>query len=797
MTRMKINRTGKAFALIICLMTGRVLSGHGQVLPGLQNSFNSYQKAGLIEKLYLHTNKNFYITGEILWFKVYNTEGPANKLLDLSKVAYVELLDGKHSAVMQSKIALNKGTGNGSFYLPFSLSNGTYLLRGYTNWMKNFDAGYYFEKQITILNTVKASTDQAKSAAAAYDMQFMPEGGHLVKGLNSKVAFKVTTPDGKGYNCSGAITDQQNDTVVRFKTLKFGIGSFNFTPSAQTGYKAIIKIGADIIIKDLPEISPSGYVLQATDQNDKWDISVLNSDQTLTADLYLIVHNRHEIESATHGSLSSGVARFSADKNKLAAGVNYITLFDGQQRPLCERLIFKRPDGKLVISASTDATVYNERNVVNLILSTQDQVKKEVAANLSVSVYRLDSLQKDDAMHIGAYLWLRADLKGRIESPDYYFDTPGQESDQALDNLLLSQGWTQFDWSRILSGQVRRFRFLPEYSGPIISGTIMNSQTSQPTGNILTYLTISGPQNQLYVAKSDSLGKLLFNTRNFYGPREIIMQNKWQQDSIYHISITSPFSEEYVQGELPAFHLPADIRSQIVNYSLNMQVQNIFFTRQIKQFNDPQADSSMFYGKPNYSYLLDDYTRFSNIEEVVHEYVRLVLITRNHGKRNFEIIHDKTTMLEQPLVLLDNKPIFDVDKAYELDPLKIKRLDVVNSNYIYGSVVFNGILNFTSYNGASTNTELDPRAMVFDYDGLQLDRKFYSPVYDSDQQRQSTIPDFRNVLYWNPNAGTDQKGNSKLSFYTSDKPGQYIGIIEGIAQGGQAGTQRFYFEVKK
>ena len=228
-----------------------------------------------------------------------------------------------------------------------------------------------------------------------------------------------------------------------------------------------------------------------------------------------------------------------------------------------------------------------------------------------------------------------------------------------------------------------------------------------------------------------------------------------------------------------------------------MQVQNIFFAKQIKQFNESAADSSMFYGKPDYTYLLDDYTRFTNIEEVVHEYVRLVVITRYHGKRSFQIIHDKSTLSGEPLVILDNKPIFDIDKAYNLDPLKIKRLDVTTSNYIYGPSVFNGILHFTSYNGSSATTELDPRAMVFDYDGLQLDRKFYSPVYDSDNQHNSTIPDFRNVLYWNPDAGTDQKGERKLSFYTSDKPGRYIGVIEGIAQTGEVGTQRFSFEVKK
>ncbi|MBS1520839.1 MAG: hypothetical protein JST50_07590 [Bacteroidetes bacterium] len=791
MTRKRIGRIRKSLIIITYLVIEMgLVNSHAQELPDLQRKIEAYQKNNLTEKLYVHVNKNAFLTGEILWFKIYNTDGATNKLLDISKVVYVEILDYKHAPVLQAKIAMKNGVGYGSFYLPFSVGTGNYMLRAYTNWMKNFDAGYYFEKQISILNTVKASPEQPKPASS-YDVQFLPEGGHLVKGLNSKVAFKVAGFDGKGRDCSGTIINSQNDTVARFKSLKFGIGSFDFTPTETSGYKAIIKTGSDKIVKDFPEISPAGYVLCVTNQNNQWEASIQNPDNNSTKAVYLVVHNRHVIESGTKGTLSNGIVHFNIDKAKIVDGVSYVTLFDDQQRPLCERLIFKRPNRKLTIAANTDATMYDKRAKVDLNISTKE------AANLSVSVYKLDSLQKDDAMHIASYLWLSADLKGRVESPDYYIDNNNQEANQALDNLLLTQGWRQFDWTKILTGEKPRFKFMPEYSGHIVTGTLVNSQTNQPAKDIFTYLTVTGPKNQLYVTKSDSTGRLLFNTRNFYGPREIIMQNKWQQDSIYHINVTSPFSDQYIQEKLPAFTVNSEMRNEIVRRSLDMQVQNIFFAKQIKQFNESSADSTMFYGKPDYTYLLDDYTRFTNIEEVVHEYVRLVVITRDHGKRSFQIIRDKSMLPGEPLVILDSKPIFDIDKAYNLDPLKIKRLDVVTSNYLYGPVVFNGILHFTSYNGSSATTELDPRAMVFDYDGLQLDRKFYSPVYDTDQERSSTIPDFRNVLYWNPDAGTDQKGTRKLSFYTSDKPGRYIGVIEGIAQNGEAGTQHFYFEVKK
>ncbi len=255
MMRIKNYKLPKAFAITCLVICINIIGGHAQVLPGLQKNFTAWQKANLQEKIYVHTNKNFYLTGEIIWFKIYNTDGSTNKLLDLSKVVYVELLDNNHNAVMQAKIRMTGGVGNGSLVVPFSLSNGNYQLRAYTNWMKNFDADYFFEKQLMIINPVKVSQAPTQPIASAYDVQFFPEGGHLVKGLESKLAFKVTAADGRGPDCSGVVVDDKNDTIVRFKSLKFGIGSFKFTPLKQTAsYKAVIKVGNNSIVKELPEI---------------------------------------------------------------------------------------------------------------------------------------------------------------------------------------------------------------------------------------------------------------------------------------------------------------------------------------------------------------------------------------------------------------------------------------------------------------------------------------------------------------------------------------------------------------
>jgi hypothetical protein len=473
-----------------------------------------------------------------------------------------------------------------------------------------------------------------------------------------------------------------------------------------------------------------------------------------------------------------------------------VTLFDEQQKPICERLIFKRPIHKLFINSATDNKIYSTRKKVDLAITSLDNSNKPLPANLSISVYKTDALQNDEPNHIEASLWLGV-LKGYIESADYYFDTNTPEANQAADNLMLSQGWTQFDWVKTQTDNTNYLSFLPEYTGQFINGTITDNASKLPAKNIAAYLTIPGTHKQLFTTKSDSLGRLLFNVQDFHGSSEMVVQTNPLLDSTYHIEIASPFYSQFSGTTIPSFNLSAEVKKELVDNSLNMQVQNIFMLNQLKQFYTPKIDSTAFYDNPAKTYKLDDYTRFTTTEEVLREYVTSIAVSKRQGKFNIKVFNDITPLDGQPMVLIDGLPLFDVDKLFAINPLKLKRLDMITTNYVYGPSLFNGIMSFTTYKNDANSFAIDSRAVVIDYEGLQLERKFYSPVYGTDQQSSSTMPDFRNTLYWNPDAGTNLQGKNSLSFYTSDKQGRYIGIIEGITDNGETGYQRFTFEVKK
>ncbi len=787
------NLNKKKFILAIYLLTVLQMFGQ-QNLNDIQVAFHEYNSRALTEKMFTHTDKDLYLAGEIVWFKLYVVNGDDNKPIDLSKVAYVEIVDKDHRSVLQGKIALDTGAGNGSLYIPLSFNSGVYRLRAYTNWMKNFDPGYYFEKPITIVNSLKNLNRQA-AMPRNYDLQFFPEGGSLVQGVQSKVAFKIVDQSGKGIDCKGFIVNKNNDTVATFQPFKFGIGNFDFTPGVGDNYKAIVKLPDTTFTRDLPSALEQGYVMKLNSISGS-QLRLIVTTNIRSADIvYLFVHTRQISKVAERGILVNGTVEFTIDKNKLEDGVSHLTIFDRNSLPVCERLYFTQPTRKLIIQPALEEPEIVSRKKVRLTIHASDELKRSVPSDISVSIYRVDSLQSIQNETIDSYFWLTSDLRGTIESPAYYFSERNPEIDAATDNLMLTHGWRRFTWQNVLKPVKPVYSFVPEYKGHIIYAKVANIRNALPAADVMAYLSVPGSRVQLYNSRSDSTGVVRFYTRDFYGPNEIVLQTD-AKDSIYKIEPINPFSDKISPIGLPAFELSENMKSVISDYNLSMQVQNSFIGEKLKQFDAPAIDSNAFFGDPDIQYLMDNYTRFSTMEEVLREYVYEVLVRRQ--KENFHLIVsdvDNKIFLDDPLTLINGIPVFDPNKVIKYDPLKVKKIDIVKRKYFYGPSIFNGILNFVTYQ-ADPSILSDLKPVVLEYDGLQYQREFYSPVYETQEQVSSSLPDFRNVLYWSPDIHTDTQGKAEISFFSSDLKGKYIAVFQGMNIDGRAGERSLSFEVK-
>jgi len=790
--------------------TGMQIFGQSEKLAEIQSSYAKYYQRHLKEKIYVHTDRSFYLCGEVLWFKVYLTNAATNQPISVSKVVYIDVLNKLHQPILQAKIAMENGVGNGSFFLPFSVESGNYVFRAYTNLMKNYSPGNYFEKNISIINTSKNLDSTIVHESIHYSAEFFPEGGNLVNGLESKIAFKVTDNKNIGTECEGVVINQIKDTVVHFKSGLFGMGQFSLKPESGDHYTAIINFkNGNSIKKDLPETNNSGYVMHIEDTglNDlKISISAEGLQQNNSPFIYLIIQNNGRIYLAKSQPIENNRSVLVLNKDSLKEGVSQITLFDADKQPLCERLYFKRPKNKLLITAKADKENYRQRSKVYLDVTTTNQSEVPLPASLSVAVYRLDNLHKQDRENIFSYLWLSSNLRGGIENPDYYFKNDNAETNEALDLLMLTQGWRKFNQENILQNKKPAFTFVPEFSGHIITGRITYESTKKPVSDVLVYLSVPGKRIQLHGCLSDSNGLVHFEMKDFFGSNQIVVQTNNEMDSIYHLEIFSPFSEKFSDNSLPEFYISEKYKDDLLSGNIHMEVENTYHENQLQQFVTPIVDTVPFYFEPYKRYFLDDYTRFTTMEEVMREYVYEVNVRKSGTKFRFmtvnvpgfklrDIQQSEFVFENNPLVLLDGVPVFNIDKIMEYDPLKVQKLEVVAEKYHYGQMTAEGILSYTTYKGNLEGYTLDSHDLVLDYEGLQQQRIFYSPEYATENERLIRMPDFRDLLFWTPSLNTGLVGKTELSFYTGDIPGRYLVVLQGLSSNGYAGSNSFFFNV--
>jgi hypothetical protein len=811
-----MNRTRHTYSsrtFVFCAITlllnlaGIAVFSQDKTINALTAKLEDYSSKHLQEKLFLHTDKEFYVAGEIIWFRIYYVDAIFNKPLDISKVAYAEILDKDNKPVLQQKIVLKKGGGQGSFYLPLTLASGSYKLRSYTNWMKNFSSEFFFEKAVTVVNTMKAAGASSKNDSAAYHAAFFPEGGNLVNNVESKVAFRVTDLTGKGADARGFILNSKNDTLLSFQTSKFGIGYFIFKPSDINTYRAILVFpGGRSIEQSLPTVNEKGYIMRvagADDQKIRVTVNTNAKTNSQYKEVFILVHTRQVLKFAEKAHLdNNGAATIFIDRSKLGEGITQITVFNEEGRPVCERLYFIKPLKKITLVAKTGDEIYSTRKKVNLSVAAKDKAGEGLPADVSVSVFQLDSLQQTDNANIFTYLWLSSELKGRIESPGYYFsDDPGVE--EATDNLMLTHGWRRFRWEDVLSTEKAVVAFPPEYNGAVISARVINARSNGPAADKQVFLSIPGVPFRFYASSSDANGIVSFEVKDRYDYHDIIFQvNDMVTDrseNAYRIELISPFADMQTEKNFSSFSSVKSMQNLLLNRSIGMQVQNVYTADSIRKFQLPViADTLPFFNYPGRTYFLDDYKRFTTMEEVLREYIAEINVVVKNGKQHLKLMNESSKEFydQDILVLLDGVPLQDKDKIFSFDPIKVRKIDIIPKGYVMGPSYFRSMASFSTYDADFKAVELNPGLVIVNYEGLQMQREFYSPVYETQQQQSRRIPDFRNTIFWSPALTTDNKGEAKVQFYTSDQKGIYIAVVEGIGENGDAAATSFTFEVK-
>ncbi len=774
----------KYLILTLYIFIAVSVSAQQAQINSITSKLAAYSEKHLVEKLYLHTDRETYLAGETLWYKIYHVDGFEHLPLDLSRVVYVELLNQENEPVLQLKTSMQKGIGNGSIFVPVTINSGNYLLRAYTSWMQNESPGFFFQKPVSIINTFKTLGPVVTNGEEPVDLEIFPEGGYLVQDLPCNLVVKI---DKNQVPLQGQLIKNGRDTLRIFDFDSHGLAKFTMVPDSGVHYQVrVISDKGKVLSNKKLVVEKEGYTLQLKDEPGRASLSIHTNLKVPTVNF--VIHKRQKVTRAEVVDLQNGAATVILDKEDLGDYISHLTIFDIAGNPVAERLIYKPGSKQLAVSLSGNKGSYRQREKVTLQLQTFDESGKTLPANLSMSVRQVFNFENDDFINIDQYFGLTSDL------PSIDFDV-SELNPETIDLILLTTGWRRFSWENIFREVVDTLQFQPELNGHIIKGKIVKRLDQTTAPYIKGYLSVPGKKAQVFGGLSNSRGEIYFETRDFYQKNQIIVQT--ENDSVYQITIENPFSENYVEKQPVELDIDESDEDELNLRSINLQVQNTYYGDKYRQLILPDLDSTAFFGKPDATYYLDDYTRFPTMEDVMREYVANVWVRKNR-KGYYYLVYDmakKDVFKNNSLVLLDGVPIFDTDKIIAYDPLNVQRIDLVKRKFMHGLLTCEGIVSYTTYEGNLKDFPLDPYTLIIDYEGLHARREFYAPEYG--QQNHTSMPDFRSLLHWEPEIISRQDGTTEISFYTSDQPGTYLIDVQGMSSNGRFGSRQMAIEVEK
>ncbi len=747
----------------------------------------------LREKIYLHVDKAFYMPGEIVWVKAYVLDARTHQPVDVSHVVYVEVMSPSGGRALQAKIPVGAHeTNSGSLYIPPDIPTGRYRVVAYTALMANQGSESFFRTYIDIVNPLQ-ETSFAPEADRPDVLQFFPESGQLLDGVSTQMGFKLVDSRGKGRAFEAAVFVQDTIEVARIRGNRFGMGKFPFIPQKDAEYTVRLTEGARGgagLSVTFPPVVDDGYLFNMQRNSSKgFHVRFSATSQHVNRRLTLLARSHAGLSrSWTVPMDAQGRAALHIGMEELPVGLLCFTLFDSEGQPVAERLAFKPGTLQIPLRTAVSKPMASHRMQVDISVQVPESLLAD-SPDFSAAVFNVDALQRVPNAHIGAYLQLQDAVEGEIEDMAYYVSSDADAVQEDLDILLLTQAWRKInppDTTRI-----------PEYKSHTVSIRFSDQRTGQPIRNEMAFLSVPSTQGATYTAVTDTNGVASFSVRKMYGTKQIIARLASPSYQAYDAEVLSPYAARHEKADASGLGSDEYPSSDLRARSVEAQATHVYHRRERGRYRPVDETVLPFYGRGDVTYRLDDYTRFVLMEEVLREYVSEVTVRRSRDTYSLHVLDaDNNVYFQgQPLIVLDGVPIVHANEIMGYDPLKVEKIDVVTGKYYYGKGIYDGIISLSTYGNRLDEFELDSRLKVFNYDGLQYEREFYTPPYGDALESNARLPDFRNVLYWAPRLVFDETGAALLPVVTSDLSGKFAIVVQGVDKEGRTAYLIDYFDV--
>ncbi len=408
-------------------------------------------------------------------------------------------------------------------------------------------------------------------------------------------------------------------------------------------------------------------------------------------------------------------------------------------------------ENAIEILVNSSKTSYSPRELAELNLSAKTETPADFA-QLSVSVVKHGSFADTDKFFTG----ITANQKA--ESPE---------------NLL----------------------WLPEIRDVSLSGIIKNKKTNQPEANIRIYLSVLGEEPQFHITSSGENGEFVFSLNRTTNIRDVFICSDHDPEKDLELLINNDFAGNLPPTKETNLAIDTSYKKLIEEMLINQQAGKAFRqkdTARKEEFNE----NPLIFGKPGISVSLKDFIELPTLEDVFKELVTSVSVKSKKDKSYLQVLSAETNRMNNcRFIFLDNVLVFDVDALLTIPPSKIERIEVINRTHYLGDFALDGIIMITTNTDNFAGYAFPKESVFLEYQTITPATGFNAPDYSNPEQKSARLPDFRTLLYWNPDVEF-RDGKTTISFYTSDHCSAYDVIVRGFTAEGKPCFGKTTFQVE-
>lgn len=743
------------------------------------------------ESVFLHLNKTAFLPNEELWFSAYVVDLQTNTPLSEASNLQVDVYDSSGNFIEKETVFVWNGKASGYINLTKdTYTHGKYYLKARTPYMKEQIEDLSYVGSFSIVNDPYL----AKDISPEYNVQLMAEGGDLLANVENSLGVKLETNIHADKNYKGLLLNRNNDTLNRFSSNQYGLAQVSFIPELNEDYRVELKLSnGKKLTQKVPEILENGISLSANVREDEVFISVKTNEQSYSRIkgkvFNLAISKNADIKNYSFRiPEASKEALFRFKNDSIFKGVNRITVFDDEFKPISERLIFnyyELPESEIEITTTRKAG-----DSIQISLAGVD----EELYNLSISALPANTKSYKPGNNIISAILLQPYVKGEIEGAQYYFNEEVKQRKRSYDlnMLLLTQGWSKFEWNEILNSsqkdieRIRGFKLLGSIKGKSKhDGQIFIRDDKTGLMN-LAELKSNGSFEfeNLFLEDSTELSVGILNSRKGKVEKPVVN---------YRIvpgkSRTTPSLNDLLAGANYDRYYSTPFED-FVNTSEMLETVNI---TGVKKSEKDEAEEEMI--MLNTTSALSKFIKIDEDKERMFHYVTQLIeqngfrVLRTMGDLK---IYSKTPVAFQRAVLTPQLYV-DGMRIMDFDMLQTMRTDEIEYIYFnrsalagYGQGAGNGVIKIKMKDGQSAFNRRETIRKILITDAYQQQKKYYAPKYRS--YTSNLFQDF-GTIGWIPELIISPETETGFSIRNTMQKNISL-YIEGFTQSGKLVSQK-------